>query len=343
MPDRLDDVFHASHRLPPDAASRLSADDLSRLRALATEPGRQRVPAMNALVVAGDPGVVDLLAVTLRDSGADPAVRAAWAMQLAATGRPDAEDALVRALPEAGPAVVRARIAAALARIGSPFVLDDLARLAGDPDPAVGRVGAFARHVVAYRHGMPGFEVPRPDDQDLLEVDDDHAPPMAVGRAGPEESAATLVSLRNDTFGLALSEDTGLRIDCGVRRMVFLYSQDFLRRGAGGPLRLPMMPGLIAQRGPDGSYATRLVLLAGPQDGESFHLALYRTDGYQMMAGAATIDGEGAVFELRGVGGVRNKLPALLRGRIQGGEFVLTSAAEARAVPEASHPTPDSL
>jgi hypothetical protein len=341
MPDRLDDIFQTSHHLAAETVAALTPEDLDRLRTIATEPGPSRIPAMNALVAAGVPDIVGLLGEILNNSGEDPATRAASAMQLASTGRADAEDVLVGALPRASHVAVRARITSALARVGSPFCLPDLERARTDDEPAVSRLAAFAEHAVAYRNGLPGHDVPRPDPQDLLEIDGERAPEMVAGRAGAEEAGATLTSLRNDTFGLPLSRRTALRIECGPSRLVFTYSDDFLRRGVAGPLRVPTLPGLVAQRATDGSYASRLLLFAGPEDGESFHLALYRTDGHQVMYGLAYTDDVGAAFELRGVRlRSRSSLPALIRGRIQGFEFVLTAAASTRTVTGASAPTP---
>jgi hypothetical protein len=190
--------------------------------------------------------------------------------------------------------------------------------------------------VISYRAGLPGHEVPTPDD--FLAVDAERSGPIAVDRAGVEETGATLASLGNDTFGLALSTRRALRIECGLTRLVLLFSDDFVRRGADGPLRQPMLPGLIAQRAPGGSYSVRLVLLAGPQDERGFHLAAYRTDGTQTMFGLGTAD----TFELRAVRG-RGSLPLLLRGRFQGSEVIFTAARSAQRVSNQSIPRPLTL
>jgi hypothetical protein len=341
MPDRLDAMFQTSHRLDGAVVGSLTAADVDRLREIVSgaRPSPFRVRAMEALVVAATPDAPQLLGVVVADPGEDPAVRAAAASQLAGTGRPEAEDLLLRALPAAAPVVVRAKIVGGLARVGSRFSIPELDRLADDSEPAVSRLATFGRLVISYRAGLPGHEVPPPAPDDFQEVDARESTPVLVGRSGVEETAATLASLRTDTFGLSLSGRVGLRIECGLARLVVTFSEDFLRRGAAGPLRQPMMPGLVAQRAPDGTYSARMVLLAGPQDDGGFHIAVYRTDGNQMMFGLGTPDREGARFDLRSVRG-RGNVPVLLRGRIQSSEIVFTAAASSPRVTEKSAPRP---
>jgi HEAT repeats len=342
MPDRLGLIFQTSHRLNEESLKSLTAVDLDRLRSIASgaEPSPYRTRAMEALVMAATPDVPQVLAEILGNRGENPAIRAAAASQLARTGRPEAEDLLLRWLPTATDLVVRVKILGALARVGSRFSLSELDRLARDPEPAVSRLANFSRSVVAYRAGLPGHEVRVPSQGDFLKVDPARSAPFAVGRAGVEEIRATLVSLGTDTFGLNLSTRVGLRIDCDLTRLFMTISEDFARRGVAGLLKQPMLPGLIAQRAPsDGSYSVRMILLAGPQENGRFHVAMHRTDGTQMMFGSGRADDEGATFELRSVRG-RGNVAAILRGRLHGSEIVLTEAASAQRVTEQSAPKP---
>ena len=340
--DRLELMFQTSHRLDEEAVKSLTAADLDRLRSIASggEPSPYRARAMDALVMAATPDVPQVLDEILGNPGEDPAVRAAAASQLARTGRPEAEDFLLRRLPTATDLVVRVKIAGALARVGSPFSLSELDRLARDPEPAVSRLAAFSRSVVAYRAGLPGYAVPVPAPEDFLKVDAERSAPLVVGRAGVEETRATLASLRNDTFGLDLSSRVGLRIECGLTRLFMTLSENFARRGVAGLLKQPMLPGLIAQRAPsDGSYSVWMVLLAGPRDNGGFHIAVHRTDGTQMMFGSGAADNEGGTFELRSVRG-RGSLAAILRGRVQGSQIVFTEAASSQRVSGQATPQP---
>jgi HEAT repeat protein len=342
MPERLDLLFQTSHRLSEEAIRSLTATDLDQLRSIASggEPSPYRARAMDLLVMAATPDLPQLLAEILGNADEDPAVRAAAATQLARTGRPQVEDLLLRSLPTATDLVVRVKIVAALARVGSPFSLVELDRLTGDPEPTVSRLAAFSRSVIAYRAGLSGHELPVPAPQDFLEVDVESSAPLVVGPAGVQETRATLADLRNDTFGLDLSSEAGLRIECGLSRLFLTLSEEFVRRGLAGLLRQPMLPGLIAQRAPsDGSYSVRMLLLAGPQEDGGFHIAVHRTDGSQMLFGSGAEDEEGATFELRSVRG-KGSLPALLRGRVQGFKIVFTEAAAAQRVGGQSTPQP---
>jgi HEAT repeats len=332
MPDRLDLLFQTSHRLTQDAVGSLTAADLDQLRSIASgsQPSLYRARAIDALVLAAAPDAPQLLGEILGNPDEDPAVRAAAATQLARTARPEAEDLLLRGLATATNLIVRVKILGALARVGSPFSLSELDPLTRDPEPAVSRVAAFSRSVIAYRAGLSGHQVPVPDD--FLEVDPKASAPLVVGRAGVEETRATLADLGNDTFGLDLSGRVGLRIDCGLTRLFLLLSEEFSRRGLAGLLRQPMLPGLIAQRAPsDGSYSVRMVLLAGPEEDKGFHVAVHRTDGGQLLFGSGAVDEEGGTFELRSVQG-QGRLAALLRGRVQGSEIIFTEAASSQQV-----------
>lgn len=342
MPDRLDLLFQTGHRLDEQAVGSLTSNDLDQLRSIASgaEPSPFRARAMDALVMAGTPDVADVLGEILENPRQDPAVRAAAATQLARTGRTEVEDILLRSLPATTDLVVRLKIVAALARVGSPFSLSEIDLLTHDPEPGMSKLATFSKSAIAYRAGLPGHEVPVPATGDILDVDTESSVPLAVGPAGPDETRATLASLRNDTFGLNLSSRAGLRIDCGLTRLFLTVSEDFARRGVAGLLRQHMMPGLIVQRAPsDGSYSVRMVLLTGPTDNRGFHIALYRADGNQLMFGSGAADLEGATFELRSVRG-RGTLGAALKGRLQGSEIVFTEAASSRQVADPSAPQP---
>jgi hypothetical protein len=340
MPDRLAAMFQTSHRLDEGAIKSLTAADLDQLRSIASggEPSPYRVRAMDVLVMAATPDVPQVLDEILANPAEDRSLRAAAATQLARTGRPEAEDLLLRRLTTATDLIVRIKIVGALARVGSRFSLPELDRLARDPEPAVSRLAAFGRSVVAYRAGLPGHEVPAPDD--FLKVEAERSAPVLVGRAGLEETRATVASLRNDTFGVNLSTRVGLRIDCGLTRLFLTLSEEFVRRGVAGLLKQPMLPGLVAQRAPsDGTYSVRMVLMAGPQEKRKFHISVHRTDGTQIMFGSGAADDQEGTFELRSVRG-RGSLAAILRGRIHGSEIVFTEAASSQQMSGQSAPKP---
>src|SRR5262245_33984153 len=150
MQDRLGVMFQTSHRLDEETVKSLTAADLDRLRSIVSggEASPHRVRAMDALVMAATPDVPQLLDEILANSAEDPSVRAAAASQLARTGRPEAEDFLLKRLADTKDLIVRIKIVGALARVGSRFSLSEFDRLARDPEPAVSRLAAFGRSVV---------------------------------------------------------------------------------------------------------------------------------------------------------------------------------------------------
>jgi HEAT repeats len=344
MQNRLEELFAATHRLNKAVVGQLTSTDLDDLRSIAS--GRRvsahRIRALEALVLAAPSDAAQVLADVLADPQNDPGLRAAAASQLARTGSPSAEDVLLRNLESATDVTVRTKIIGGLARIGSTFSIEVLDRLTSDSEPAVSRLAAFSRRVIAYRGGLHGYSVPAPGQDEYLRIDVATSAPLVAGIAGEEEARATFADIGPGAgaFSLDLSSQHALQIECGLTRMLLAPSEQFVRRGVAGLLRRPMLPALIAQRAPsDGSYSVRMVVLAGPEDGGIFHIAVYRTEGTLTMFGLGAKDDEGATFELRSVQ-ARGNHASLVRGRLQSSAIVFTEAAVGTRIEGQSSPQP---
>jgi hypothetical protein len=334
MTNRLDEIFSRSHKLDRSSLEALEQRDFQGLRSmtLGEKGSPNRIRAMEALVITGAPEAPEVLDTVVRDTSADAYLRASAATQLGRVDQPEAEGILLNQLPTVTESLVQMSIVKALTRVGSVASLDALARLAReDPDPAVRRQASFSCSVVAYRNGLSGYELPVPTASEILKLDPSSALTVTFGRASAEETQATLASLGDDTYGLTLSNEEGYRIECGTLRMLLCLNADLAQRGITALTEKgTMLLGLVAQRSSiDGSFSTRLLAFAWTATQGHFNLAVYRTDGQQLLFGSGVVDDGGATFDLNAVGGTGSKA-VLLRGRLQGPIISIVEALSSR-------------
>jgi hypothetical protein len=347
VPDQIEKILHAEHRLARARLEALRPNDIERLRSAALdreEPYRTR--AMEALTTARAPDSHRLLEQVLRAGDEDPGVRAAAAAQLARLGDAEAERALLDALPDATEPTVQVEIAAALAKSGSPRALDALGRLAESAAELVRQQAAFACSVIAYRERQPGFELPVAAPEEIVQPDADQAIPITAGRPPALEVANAIATLAGETYGVRVTGDLSFFIRCGPEQMMLALDQEAATNLGDVAATRPLLLGLLARRAPvDGSYAVQGLLLSWPEKGSRFNVALHRPAGDQLLFGGAERRGELVQFALNTVR-QPGAVPATVRGSFERSKFELVDSLSAQTrleprAPTAIEPPPD--
>ena len=310
----------------------LHADDLKSLldHALHSEKLAYRAQAMQVLVKAQGEASSEMLRQLLHDPKGDPAIRASAAMHLARLGSPDSERILVEALEHSAEPAVTIRIAHALALIGGRHSVDPLRGLVSKDDPLLRQQARFSLAVVGCRTGASGCEPDVPAEDRLLRPDAEEAWPLAVERLAACDSSG-LLSSSADTYGEQVSSDNAYRLCCGENEMAFLFNARL--SGADPSIAAAnrlQIAGFLLDRSPlSESYSTGGLLLTWPDMASSAHLGLFRPSGRLRMFGQATMERGTAAFEIVGVQGP-DGLPALVRGRVEGGRVRIEEAASVR-------------
>ena len=136
-----------------------------------------------------------------------------------------------------------------------------------------------------------------------------------------------------DSYGIQLSETTGIRFQCGRNRLLMLLNNEIMgRRALQKFQKEPVLFGLIAQQAPtDESWATRFLFFAWPKSKKTTMLSSYRTDGYQMMFGSLDIKGEDGNIGMVAVRDGANT-PSLIKGKIMAGTIVIDALRTERKV-----------
>jgi hypothetical protein len=322
--ERIDEVFWSKHRLDDRAVAALSPEEVARIESIVR--GRQenpnRVRAFDVLAAARGEAAVGALADAARDDSADPSVRAAAVGHLGRIGGQDAEGILLGLIGEARDPGLRIRVAQALAKAGTPDALPAFDELIAGSEPRVRQRAEFARSVLAYRHGVGGYELPLPSDDDLTPYPQLDGLPVRSSRASLQEVAAALSDLRRDGYGLELARDAVHGIDCGESRLVLAMDEVASKAFLSARDSRPRLLGLIAQQSPeDGSYATRWLVFTTPAKGET-RLSVHRQTGEQVLFGSAVGSRSEARFHLSSVVAVGNP-SATVEGDFQGGRLSL--------------------
>lgn len=323
--ERIDEVFWSKHRLDDRAVAALTDDEVGQIEAIVEGrvESENRARAFDVLAAARGAAAVGPLTIAARDDSLDPAVRAAAVGHLGRIGGPDAEGVLIGLAADTKDPSLRMRIASALAKAGGPDAMRALDGLVDDPESRVRQRAAFARSVLAYRHGIAGYELPVPADDDLTPYPQLDGLTVRSERAILQEAAAVLDDLRHDSYGLQLSRDSIHAIDCGPTRMFLALDEAGAKAVLSARDDRPRLLGVVAQQSPeDGSHDVKWLVFSTPAKGET-HVSVHRQTGEQVLFGTASGKSGSAKFEFRSVAAVGNP-SATVAGDIQDGRLSLS-------------------
>lgn len=338
---RVYDILSTEHRVSTTRLGGLSQKDRRQMEAVARGEltPEYRVKALSVLAAMGDPAGADIFRRALADHRSGIEIRAAGATLLSRVGGMAAEGALVEALRAADEPIVHHKVIAGLARIGSESALRQLDDAVPALDPATAEHARFARSVIAYRHGLSGYELPVVDDERRLRPGDDaRSGTISMVAAQPEDAHRVIEQVQADSFGVSGDRAAVAMLSCGPRTLALVVDGGV----AAEPGRLferPALPGFVAlQADSDGSFSTAYLLLTMPDGQGGAHVSVNRPTGPTAFFGEARHDGSVVRFTLDAVA-APGATAATITGMLAEGRITELSGANG-ATQAPRRPTP---
>ncbi len=279
----------------PPSIGRLTAAQIGLLTQVARTPEafKERVTAPLAIKALArgaksDAGIPVLARIVGEQSASIPA-RITAARELGLLAKPDAERALLRHAGVEHPRVQQA-VFRALGAIGSPAAFRSLARLPEPADAATRRQLAYARVLIAYRHGLKGAS--------LAPIEGKLRRPEQVGdRTTLTSTLATTAATAKDrqrlagsVYGIDLAPRAA-KLVCGRTEWTVFFNRDVEPSRLALRLRerawvLGLMAGWHGERQ---MAIVKHVILTTP-DGSGARVDIVRRDGERIYTGRATTD-----------------------------------------------------
>jgi hypothetical protein len=150
---------------------------------------------------------------------------------------------------KSGDAGLARRAVEALGRLGTATTLAELRRLRVPPGPAA-RGLAFARSLVAYRHGIDGERLALPPRAALTTIDPGRAVALPVARLAPQAWSALKPTLQGAEATLAPTERPPIEIRCGTERLLLMVNPQLDGAGAGRALGRPLVAAVLMKHSP---------------------------------------------------------------------------------------------
>jgi hypothetical protein len=335
---RVADLMHSEHRVSPTKLHGLSSGDTAELHAIASgeRSSEHRIKALSVLVETGEPAAGDVCRAALGDRAAGLEVRAAGATSLSRLGGMAAEGALLESLPAEETPIVQHKIVAGLARVGREASLRRLADATQAMNPAVRQHAEFARAVIAYRMGTPGYELPVIDPAMRLPAPGEAVSSTAEAHgARPEVALRLLHQIAGDSYGVIGEHDTVTLFEHGLQQKAAVINRavvPYLRHQ-------PAIVGLVALRADaDGVYATDVLVVTWPKGPDGVWVSMNRLAGRPMYFGEGWLEAEGLRFRVDAVRGP-GAIETTATGIVVGGRVADLQLSTGRAL-ERRQPTP---
>jgi hypothetical protein len=264
-------------------------------------------------------------------------------MGLYETNTPESRRALSRLNDRIRNPRMQATLAQVLGRIGGRQDLDTILRIRDQSEGFTRSQAGFAASVLSCRLNLPGYELPFPDAQELLEfTETDDIDSTDVSSPSDEEATTCLRSLADEPFGIDYDRATMYQIKCGPTTEMLLLNKEFSDEGAAEKLRgRKASLGVVALRSPEEDrYSTGFLVFASPKgtDSDEMRLVLHRPSGEQTFAGQLRLEGALLRASVRTV--ARQGIPAVRfeatyeAGRLNVSEAASAATARLHRIPE---------
>lgn len=341
MSELLDRLLKQEHRLRRDDLRSFDPGELRELEDIVT--GQQatpnRVRAMGVLTAVQGARAIPTLAAVLHDRQQDTAARTGAAAQLGYT-TVSASKPLAEALTGEADQTVLGSTIGSLARVGDLSALTELDRIARSDDPLAAQA-KFAATLLTFRNRQSGHEPERDSYGDPVVPSGQGQGRLMAHGFRRDEAISALDDLRADNYGVALTRDLTVGLDCADQRLLVALDARIAGRRvdlAGHLTAGPLVAGLIGWRSPvDSSYSTRWLVLTWPDD-RVLRVAVHRPSGPPFLIGQADIHDDTAEFDLTSVQG-RGNQQVQLRGAVRAGRLELEGVSTAERI-ERGTPAP---
>lgn len=206
--------------------------------------------------------------------------------------------ALLSAARSSDPALAR-RAFEALGRVGTPQTLTELKKIKAPRGPA-SRSLAFARSLIAYRHGLSGQKLKLPSKATTTALDESRALRLPAARMSPRAWAALKPALDSAELPLAPTERPPIEILCGRERLLLLPNPTLDTAAPQTALKRPLVAAVLMRHSPALArwYVSEYVF-AHPSKGMVAELIGARASGTVVHRGRIVTDGAMLRLELQ--------------------------------------------
>lgn len=242
------------------------------------------------------------LRTTLEEIVTDPA-RPAELRTIATVGLSGLRDArstpALMSAARSGDAALARRAFEALGRVGTPQTLAELKTLKAVAGPAA-RSLAFARSLIAYRHGLASHKLALPRKAGVTPLDASRAQRLPVARLQPRPWAALKPALEGADITLAPTERPPLEILCGRDRLLLLPNPALDAANAATALKRPLVAAVLMKHSPTlARWFVAEYVFAHPAQGMVATLIGVRPTGTVVHSGRIVAEGAGLRLELQ--------------------------------------------
>lgn len=292
MTDRVDRLVASKEGMDLEQFA-FDGDDLDDLHARAADASRPdclRAIEILAPVIAAD--AIDAATPLVR--GGDPRLAAAALAALAPAGE-EAVPFLLEGAVSSDPAVALAAWLA-LQQAAHSSALDSLATAAQQTVAEAQQQATFAQAIVAYRAGLPGFEIPDPDPGLLLELDRG-GDVRTIEASTVSDSDFALLSGRSSSERYLLTEQASATttLTCAGRDLLLAVDAEVRDQAPDVLLQAPAMLALVGLLDPfRNTCGVALLVLTRPDGAGGVRVTVHDPGGEIAYAGGGTV-ADGAV------------------------------------------------
>jgi len=280
-----------------------------------------RKRAVNAFIqVAKGRVFSEVLAKILLDSTELNATRIAAASGLGKFADKESEKTLIQALGKTGGHLQR-EVIKAMGRIGTEKSIKALDSLSENNDPGFQHTLTFARLFIGYR--IKGTSI---DSEKIKEALGAQWIKLQSNPLSKKKLRENIQSLRDNTFGLKLSNDVGFEITCGKTRNTLFLNDEFKPGALLKNLKShSQISGIVAIRNPEESISTVRNIVMTNLSESGIDIIVTRTTGEVVYAGNAWSEGKVWEFTLRDIG--LTSAPTTVTGTISDKEIIFEVSA----------------
>ncbi len=280
-----------------------------------------RKRAVNAFIqVAKGRVFSEVLAKILLDSTELNATRIAAASGLGKFADKESEKTLIQALGKTGGHLQR-EIIKAMGRIGTEKSIKALDSLSANNDPGFQHTLTFARLFIGYRIKSASI-----DSEKIKEALGAQWIKLQSSPLSKKKLRENIQSLRDNTFGLKLSNDVGFEITCGKTRNTLFLNDEFKPGALLKNLKSrSQISGIVAIRSPEESISTVRNIVMTNLSESGIDIIVTRTTGEVVYAGNAWSEGKVWKFTLRDIG--LTSAPTTVSGTISDKEIIFEVSA----------------
>jgi hypothetical protein len=239
---------------------------------------------------------------TLEGIVADPS-RPAELRTIATVGLSGLRDArstpALMAAARSGDAALARRAFEALGRVGTAQTLAELMTVKAPAGPAA-RSLAFARSLIAYRHGLASHKLALPRQARITPLDDGRAQRLPVARLEARPWTALKPALEGADITLAPTDRPPLEILCGRERMLLLPNPALDTASAAPALKRALVAAVLMKHSPTlARWYVAEYIFAHPAQGMVATLIGVRPTGTVVHSGRIVTEGSGLRLELQ--------------------------------------------